>query len=630
MIHASRPAYGSDAMTTKLASRRVVFMCLLLGIAVRGFHGPASPAAEPAPANTQVGEAEGARRGPFLLEALVDFPDDALQAGFPLTPQHIDRMMARLAELGIRRVAWGYYGDGRGGYLMPEGFREDYQGGWKHYAGTIRQLGNPLKVAVEAGHRHGLEVYAYFKPYETGPAVLFPEGAPEARRWGRLDHLGGQLAWLDPFVVQNPTLRIARRSDDAPAQPTGAVRSIRLVKCDASPTRMTKEHLQVWTSPDNYRYQQKPVSFECSETVEKSAREIRDHQGRVVTRQGAPVRVLLLSGLELLDKYILVTTDFRDGPGDFTNSGTAILAAFGEQGREIPATFATGGAIWALPLVDFRKGGLIFDYGWGAAPVTLDAPNGSGRSGFIAFTRGRNAFLPAALCETEPQVQGFWLACLEEMIAAGVDGVDFREENHSTHTDWPEDYGFNPSVLARCQGRPGTLLENVAEVRGEAYTEFLRKCKKRLEAAGKRMRYHLQVDFFRASPPPARRLAYPANLRFDWPRWLDERLMDEAVLRVFSYPLTAVWDDAIAQQMVERCRKRNIPVTVNRYVGHGGAGLAAEVDRVYRDSRLSGFIFYETCDYLKFSPSGECSLASPFVAQAAARVSKLAGPPKGQ
>jgi len=34
--------------------------------------------------------------------------------------------------------------------------------------------------------------------------------------------------------------------------------------------------------------------------------------------------------------------------------------------------------------------------------------------------------------------------------------------------------------------------------------------------------------------------------------------MDEAVLRVFSYPLTAVWDDAIAQQMVERCRKRNI------------------------------------------------------------------------
>ena len=51
--------------------------------------------------------------------------------------------------------------------------------------------------------------------------------------------------------------------------------------------------------------------------------------------------------LELPDKYILVTTDFADGPGDFTNSGTAILAALDQQGREILATFATGGAIWA-------------------------------------------------------------------------------------------------------------------------------------------------------------------------------------------------------------------------------------------------------------------------------------------
>jgi len=113
-------------------------------------HGPASQAAEPVLARTLAGEAEGSRRGPFLLEALVDFPDDALQAGFPLTPQHIDRMMARLAELGIRRVAWGYYGDGHGGYLMPEGFHKDYRGGWKHYADTCRQLGSPLKVARAA------------------------------------------------------------------------------------------------------------------------------------------------------------------------------------------------------------------------------------------------------------------------------------------------------------------------------------------------------------------------------------------------------------------------------------------------------------------------------------------------
>ena len=44
------------------------------------------------------------------------------------------------------------------------------------------------------------------------------------------------------------------------------------------------------------------------------------------------------------------------------------------------------------------------------------------------------------------------------MIAAGVDGVDFREENHSTHTDYPEDYGFNDVVLQQCGKLTGQAL----------------------------------------------------------------------------------------------------------------------------------------------------------------------------
>jgi hypothetical protein len=53
----------------------VVFLPVLMGFAARGFDGSASRAAEPGLAKTQAGEAEGGRRGAFLLEALVDFPD---------------------------------------------------------------------------------------------------------------------------------------------------------------------------------------------------------------------------------------------------------------------------------------------------------------------------------------------------------------------------------------------------------------------------------------------------------------------------------------------------------------------------------------------------------------------------
>jgi hypothetical protein len=585
--------------------------------------------------------APAATKQPFLLEALVDFPDDAVVAGRALTPQDLDAMMAKLAELGIRRVSWAYYGDGHGGFLNPvdftdgEPYQSDEKSEWQYFDATYRLLVNPLKVAVEAGHRHGLEVYAYYKPYETGPGIMFPAGSPLAKKWGLLDCLGGRLTWMDPFVRDHPQLRIKRRGDDLPAwAATAPIHRIRLTKKDAMPTRLTAEHLQIWTSPNNYRYTRKPVKFTFRETVEPAPREVRDQQGNVLTRQGDSVRVITLSGLDLTDKFVAITTDFAGGAADFVNSGLALLTVFDALGREIPGTFASGGAVWAGNLVSLREGGLMFDFGWGATPVLLDAPNGAaergstadlpldaadthGKQGFIAFTRGRNAYLPGALCETEPEVRAFWLRCIDEMIAAGVDGVDFREENHSTHTDHPEDYGFNEAILAKARTRPGDLMANVAAVRGEAYTDFLRACHQRLAKAGRAMRYNLQMDFFRPNPPASRRLAYPANIHFEWQRWIDEGFLDGAILRFFSLPFNTLFDDGITQDMIAHAQRRGIPLTVNRYVGTPADKLSAEVQRVKHDGRFAGFIFYEVSAYISYGASpGEAVVKYPPVLQA--------------
>lgn len=555
---------------------------------------------------------------PFRLEALVDFPDDAIGAPQALTAGHIDSLMARLASLGVNRVSWGYYGDGHGGWLMPATHAKDYDGGWQRCAETYRNLGNPLRVAVEAGHRHGLEVYGYFKPYETGAGMLFPEGSPAAGEMGLLPHIGGQLAWMDPFVQQHPTLRIRRRDDVPPEALTATIHTIRLVKQDGLPTRITRDHLQVWTSPDNWHYQQIPVEFTLAQSVEPAPHEVRDHEGAVLTRQGEDVRVLTLAGLELKEKYVLITTDFTDGLSDFGNAGTAILTAHDAQGREIPGVFATGATVWTASLVNFREGGLTFDYGWGAKRITLDAPNTSGKQGLIAFARGRNPYLSGALCETEPRVQEFWLSCLEEMIVAGVDGVDFREESHSTHTDTVRDYGFNDVVLRQCGDLQGdALCDRISEVRGHAYTEFLRTCKTRLAACGRRMRYNLQLDFFRPDPPAARLLGYPANIHFEWERWLDEGLMDEAILRFYHYPFEAVFQDPVGAQMIARCQQRGIPLVVNRYVDSAGEKLPDEVARIHADPRFSGFIFYETMNFIQFDTAGRCALKMPGVLAAA-------------
>ena len=494
---------------------------------------------------------------PLVLEAFVDFVDDALIAEMPIKAQHIDAMMRRLKGLGVQRVSWSYYGDGHGGFLVPAGYvgakgaLSEEEGNWKNLADTYQGLGNPLKVAVEAGHRNGLEVYAYFKPYETGPSMTFPEGSAEAKSMGLLPQIGGRLAWLEPFVKAHPELRIQRRTDDLPADVDRAVvTTIRLIKQNDSPTRITKEHLQIWTSDANWQYHRVNVSFAFSDTVENSSRTVQDSNGKALTLPGQPVRVLTLSGLELKDKYVLITTDFADGKPDFVNAGTALVEVIDARKRVIPVEVATGLSFWSHRLQNFRTAGLSFDTGWGASPVALDAPNSSGTKGLIAFARGRNRFLPGPLCETEPRVQKFWMDSLEEMIAAGVDGVDFREQNHGSGVDRPEDYGFNEVILKRCGHLKGEALKaKIAEVRGRAYTDFLRRCKQRLAAVGKQMRHNLQVDWFRPDRQFSRTGGgFPANVNWEWQRWVDEKLMDAAILRFFNMQPPAVLTDPVSEK----------------------------------------------------------------------------------
>lgn len=550
---------------------------------------------------------DSAKRTPFRLETLVDFVDDAIAA--EITPAHVDAMMGVLKEAGIERVSWGYYGDGHGGYFIPAGLNE----GWGRYEKTLRALGNPLRVAVEAAHRHGIELYAYFKPYETGPGLSLPEGTPEARAFGRLRQQGGWLTWLDRFVVDHPALRIRHRPDASIEDLSDVpICALKLIKADDAPTRVSGEHLQIWSSQHNYRYQQCDVDFVVEENVEASVKDVRDVSGALVTRLGDPVRTLTLAGFELTDPYVMVTTDFAEGPADFRNTGTDLLVALDAEGREIPGVFATGGGIWERASVDFRNWGLHFDMGRGQSVIHLDEPNESGQKGLIAFTRGRNEYLPGALCETEPQVQSYWLSCLREILDAGVDGVDFRVENHGTHSDYTQEYGFNDVILEECDRRGQRDLATISQVRGEAYTRFLQDSRQMITASGKRMRINLNIDWFRPEPPPPRRLAYPANIQFEWQRWVDEGLMDEGILRIYQLPFDAVFDDDVSAAMIARCQQQGIPLTVNRYIN---PEYGQEFERVRGDGRFSGFILYETAGFLKFDEDGGCRLSNDTVAE---------------
>ena len=68
--------------------------------------------------------------------------------------------------------------------------------------------------------------------------------------------------------------------------------------------------------------------------------------------------------LDLTDRYIVITTDFRDRTGDFTNTALGMIEAYGLGPDPIPIVVATRSAMWHSPR-DFRSYGMEFDSGFG-------------------------------------------------------------------------------------------------------------------------------------------------------------------------------------------------------------------------------------------------------------------------
>jgi len=559
------------------------------------------------PANTVSAQkmetpADGAaKENEFYLSVLVDFIDDALEVHY--TPEKVRQMMGVFKQVGVKRVYWTNYGGAR-----TEMFWRGY-GSTEFSRKTVASLGGlPIRAAVAAAREAGLEIYGYIKAYDTGMSYSLPEGSPKAARHGGVPRLGGPAPCVMRFVRDHPELRVRRCMRDIPADIDSIpVRRIKLTKKDDSPTRIRKDNLEIWVSPNNYRYERKEVDFAFREEVEALERPIIDINGRTVTSKGEKVRVLHLEGIRvdgsassgLTDKYILVTTNLRDKDGDFSNCGMDMIEAYGPDGKQLPISVASAFCLWR-PNRNFRTYGLEFDSGYGKIPVSLGQDSSSGIQGFIAFCRGKNEFLPAALCEAYPEVREFWLSLVRECLDAGVDGVDFRIHAHSTHTDEPFAYGFNEPIVEEYARRHGVDISKdahdpdlLAQLRGDYYTQFLRSASALIRAAGKKMQVHMAgAQMFPDPPFAVPHWIFPCNIKFDWERWLAEGIADEVTIRCHSVPPRKLHESAFSQKVIETCRAKGLPLHFNRYLPPFEE-LKEEIEIIRRDGRFSSFILYE-------------------------------------
>ena len=543
---------------------------------------------------------------PFLLSALVDFPDDCQR--FEFTEDLLTQLIDRLQWMGVRRVYWNYYHDGHWEWFKhyePEG----------GVSRTLDNLGDPMRAGRRLAHERGLEFFAVIKPYENGVSHAKPKAVLTEEGVTGLPGIGGYYH-VEPWVLERPELRVRARQGDLPrGLDETPVTRIQLRQKDMSPLRIRPQDLEIWTSDDNNGYRRREVAFNVTEGVDRCPRDVVDIDGEPVTGKGEEVRVLEITGLNLPDPFIAVTTGFEDGGGTFTNTAVEMVRAFGPDDRPLPIVVASHKAIWR-PQRDFRSGDLEYDTGLGSAVVRLDVSNSAAEfkniltyaddvpDGVIAFAKGRNRYLAGSLCEGYPEVGAYWMDWVSDCIAAGVDGMDVRISCHSSWTDSPDIYGFNPPVAAEYERRYGVNPDVepydpvlLGDVRGDLYDRFLRTAKTRLAAAELPLHHHIEIESFRPDASPSRVRSRPGNITFHWRRWLRTGLTDETTLFGRAWPPERLLSDAFVQDVLDEVAATSVPAHLSlpvRVSGADGGRLADQIEYTYRSGRLDGYTIYET------------------------------------
>ena len=567
---------------------------------------------------------------PFILSATVDFPDDVIPG--PYDGRLLEELMGTLKSMGVRRVYWLYYGD-----VEPESFWAGslYENPQIPYGTqTLETIGEPLKAAAPVAHRHGLEIYGVLKPYNTG--MSGSNGPCSGRRLSGIERIGGAVPQVIPFLERYPHTRLRRRPDTRASHGVPVSR-IRLLKRDASPTRVRPENLQLWTSSDNGRYARLNAPLTVTERVEPAPCEVRNYYGELVVAKGAPVRTLTIDGLNISERFVVVTTDFTDEAGDFINTACGMVEAYGgDSSAPLPVVVASRGAFWSGPR-DLGNNAPDFDSGLGHFEIPLDVNassegqglfwNSLAGGGLVGFAQGKNDYLPGTVSEVYPEVHRLWDGWVDRILETGVDGIDIRVSSHGSLVDEPWEYGFDEPAVEAYRMKHGAEpwsstddLVRFSRLRGQHFTSFIRRTSNRARSMGRKMQAHIHTEAFRPDIVHGQIMGFPPNTHFAWQDWMRAGLLDGITFRTSWFEaledlpgtppvrsrLTNALSDPVAVEALELAGELGVPAYMNRYLDRavGVEEYLSDLETAMRDERFAGFDLYESASFIRPTSDG--------------------------
>ncbi len=530
------------------------------------------------------------------LHVTVDFTDDLVNFGRLYEPAHVDQLFDYFARLGISRVDW-HWDTWIDTYLTPFG-----------------GCSSLMAYAVQAGHDRSIDVHAVMKPFEMGPAVwAVPHTFPRPDDVPLFDTHKGMIVTVDPFLLAHPEMQFRRRPGGQDAD--RPVRSIKLVKSDDAPTSIRPDDVEIFAGSGIGQLERYSGKLGFTDGIE----------WRSDFPTGGPRRVLTFDGLaiDLEDRFFVVTCASKEGT--FINTLDNLLELCDEEGNRLPSTPASWKIDWKRarsrpPILELTAYGrspevieflndeeriiqacetaYLFDETVGSVQRTLDA-----EGGFAGAMRGTSDYLVGSLSPVYPEVQHRWLKIIGDCLEAGVDGVNIRAAGHSSHVHDRDEYGFDVA-----EGEDGYIdRDATSRANGDAYTDFLRKAKQAISAAGKVTSLHINATFdFEDDRHISCNL--PPNVDWQWKTWIreiadvvhlkDMHFLREARARHFVDRATRVAKDA-GRPVVYIGTNKEL-----RFAGEHDM-IRFEMNLAKHHPRVDAYQLYEAASFTKVDENGK-------------------------
>ena len=543
---------------------------------------------------------------PKELCVTTDYPDDALRAGRHYTKGDLDRMMAYVAALGVRRYQWVF------------------DTIWSLYDENNPVGYDLLAEACEAAHRHGMRFDVQFKPFEDAlQGSVLPHTFPAPAGSCCMNHPSGLIHCLRPFLVEHPDMQMARLPG-TDEDPGGRIAELRLFKHDDGPAPFGADDLTILSSSWNggYRVYEGPVVF--SETVEW-------RPGFPYTDEGK--RVVTLGGLELPDDTRFVVIRCNAG-GSFFNAIERLVEMVNDKGDVIPSMPGYGCpsreaasqryericASARLELTRYTRDPEVrerifdrdrfleeyqemrrFPRHWEDVDLCqVDE---------VAVTRGKLPYATGHANPVYPEVRRYWLDQVKFCIDRNVDGVNIRPATHNRSYE-PWVYGFNGPVVA--QSRHPGHAEEARRINGEAFTQFLREARELLRRNGKELGVHVLGLYFRHADGAPNSTPFPRNIEWQWKTWVHEladyvelqgapKLRPENIKEVTDRIGLAAREAGVP--FIYRCSSRGRGHNL-RFDGPYPT-LEREVDYVQRHPDVTEYNLYETAQFGRINEKDE-------------------------